>query len=214
MNVPLRKGSVPFVISYVKVLRRPKVKQERSFVGLIQIMKNVVVKAIEFIEDVAFETNIEHIDPGQTVSVHWAIDVEDPWDMSTGREKNLIAYRMLNDVPPSGVHFEIISSCEEETEGDSSGRELNTVAKEAPAHPDHRHGPTELTPEQYDLLNRQNTQQELLRGARGVNDGFQRSSDSAYAPRSIKTIEQEEAEGELNEESSHLGRPRSEREDD
>ena len=72
------------------------------------MVKNLLVKAIETFEEVAFDEQTIVDDPGQTVAVHWALDVEDPFDTTAGREKNIVAYRILGEnLPPSGAHFEI-----------------------------------------------------------------------------------------------------------
>ena len=109
MHAQMRDGAVPFVITYRKILEKPKLERIRKFVGPLQLAKNLAVKAIELVENIAFETNTEVLDPGRSVAVHWAVQVEDPWDGTPGREMNLIAYRMLDDVPPCGAHFEILS---------------------------------------------------------------------------------------------------------
>lgn len=109
MKVAVSDNAVPFVITYRRIIRKPKLVRRRKFVGPVQFAKNVLVKMIDFVEEMAFSTETEVIDPGHSVSVHWAIQVEDPWDVAPGREANLIAFRMDNDMPPCGAHFEIIS---------------------------------------------------------------------------------------------------------
>jgi hypothetical protein len=193
----MTNGGVPFVVTYRKILRKPKIRRERKFVGTIQLVKNLLVKAIETVEKAAFETTTEYEDPGQSVAVHWALTVEDPFDTRPGQEKNLVAYRMMDDIPPNGLHFEVYMPqpkpmadlSPEEATGSQSGPQTNLVH--------------DLTPEQFDLLRRRQ-QNELLRDTRGVNGRFQRPSDAAYSPRPVKTIDEEAVEGAADEESADL----------
>lgn len=181
-KLSISDAGVPFVITYRKILRKPKMTRERRFVGAINMMKNLIVKAIETIEDVAFETSIEEIDPGQSVSVHWAVTIPDAYDPTTGCEKNLVAFRMLNDMPPCGAHFEIISPPKEE------------AADERPKAKPQTNLARELTPEQFELLRLRQEQQVLLSETREANGGFRRPPSAAYDPRPVKTLDEEIAE--------------------
>ncbi len=120
MQVKMREGAVPFVISYRKILKKPKIERRRIFVGPLQLMKNAAVKLIELFEVVAYETVTDVKDPGKSVAVHWAVEVEDPWDATPGSEMNLVAVRMGEDLPPCGAHFEIVSP-EERPRGRGNG---------------------------------------------------------------------------------------------
>ena len=53
MKVSMHDGGVPFVVTYRKVLRKPKVKRERRFAGVLRTVKNLLVKAIETVEEAA-----------------------------------------------------------------------------------------------------------------------------------------------------------------
>lgn len=101
----IRGGSVPIVISYRKVSKRPKVKTTRKFVGPIQIFRNIAVKAIEAFESVAYDVENEILEAGVTKVVHWAINVDDPWGIN--EQASLTASR-LPDKPACGAHFEIV----------------------------------------------------------------------------------------------------------
>jgi len=158
MSIALSDGAVPFVISYRKILKRPKLVRKRHFVGPAQLARNLLVKAIEFFEDIAYETTTEEIDPGRSVAVHWAINVEDPWDVAPGREMNLIAHRMAGDIPPGGAHFEIISQPKAEEQ-------------QSPLQP------REMTPEDY----------ARTAGAESSHS-FVRPPDPAYAPRPVAPL--------------------------
>jgi hypothetical protein len=224
MKIPMSEGGVPFVVTYRKILRKPKIKRERKFVGITQLVKNLMVKAIEAVEAAAFETTTEYLDEGQSVAVHWALTVEDPFDTRPGVEKSLIAYRMLDDIPPNGLHFEVfmadrkpqgLKSPEGESQGES--RRSSELSPEEMERQQRASGPQanfvhDLTPEQFDLLRRRQ-QNELLRDTRGVNGGFRRPPAPEYGPRPVRTIEDEIAE-EADEEPTNLDRPGSQREDD
>lgn len=169
MKITMKDGAVPFVITFRKILQRPKIKRKRQFVGPGQFVKNMLLKALEMVDDAAFETITDVEDPGKTVAVHWAVSVEDPWDVTTG-EANLIAYRMDGDRPPCGAHFEIISP-------------------EEASRPPVEQGPTELTPEAFDRL------AERMRVGGGHQDMHQtsgpmwrRPADPAYSPRPVEPL--------------------------
>jgi hypothetical protein len=202
MKVSLSDAGVPFVVSYRKVLKKPKVERNRRFVGISRMTKNVLVKAIEFMESVAFETRTNVIEPGKSVAVHWAISVEDPFDTTTGREKNLIAYRMLDDMPPCGAHFEIISPLRE-TKHEVTDQEISPEDLGQ-----------EVSPERAEMLRRRREQRALLGTARGANGGFRRPPDPAYGPRAVRTLEEELQEEAQDEGAEDVGRTGGLGEDD
>lgn len=207
MKVSISDAGVPFVISFRKILRKPKMTRHRRFVGPIGVVKNLLVKLIEVIEDVAFETKIEELDPGKSVSVHWAVTIPDAFDPTTGVEKNLVAFRMLNDMPPCGAHFEIITPMKEE-KADVSPEEMahNESPRTSLVH--------DITPEQFELLRHRQEQQTLLRETKGPNGTFRRPPNQAYESRPVKTLDEEIAEGVEHEEPANLDRSSSQREDD
>ncbi|HET6496803.1 MAG TPA: hypothetical protein VFH61_15715 [Thermoleophilia bacterium] len=101
-----RGGSVPIVFSYRRVTKRPEVKRHRRFVGFKNVMRNISIKAIELIEDLAYETETEVLDAGEQQVVHWQLQVDDPWRM--GRQAGLIVSR-VEDRPACGANFEIVT---------------------------------------------------------------------------------------------------------
>lgn len=107
MTKPIRGGTVPITISYRRVTKRPTLKRERMFVGWKNVLRNIAVKAITFVEEIAYETTKEELDAGESQVVHWAINVEDPWGPSN--TARLVAYRTGEDKPPAGASFEVIS---------------------------------------------------------------------------------------------------------
>ena len=204
-KVSISDAGVPFVITFRKILRKPKMTRERRFVGSVRMVKNLLIKVIETIEGVAFETKIEELEPGKSVSVHWAVTIPDAFDPTTGREKNLVAFRMLNDMPPCGAHFEIISPLKEEKADVSPEEVVQTSPQMDLVH--------DITPEQFEILRLRQQQQEMPQRSPRVNGGFHRSPDMAYAPRPIKTLEEEVAEEVTDEEPHDLGGTSRQREE-
>jgi hypothetical protein len=109
-----RGGTVPIVISYRRVSEKPKIKRTRRFVGFANVLRNVAVKAIEFVEEMCYETESEVLDAGKQQVVHWALEVDDPWGVND--ESSLVAVRTL-DKPACGVHCEIITTVEWQEDG-------------------------------------------------------------------------------------------------
>lgn len=120
MKVSIHDSAVPIVITFRKILKKPKVESNRSFVGPVQMIKNLLVKFIDLIDESAFETKNNVIEKGQFRSVHWAVTVPDPWDSTPGAEHGLVAYQMSGDRPPCGAHFEVISTPREDEEQSKS----------------------------------------------------------------------------------------------
>jgi len=220
MKAQLGEQGVPFVITYRKVLKRPKLARRRKFVGVFQMMRNALSRAIETVEDLAFETETEVIDPGQSVAVHWALDIEDPWDTTTGREKNLVAYRMLGDKPPSGAHFEIFSmpSAPPSSEGGSEDQASGPSAQEQEQEQEQ---PSEISPERWSEAIRAHRITEVANQGNGnrVRNLSQVEAltrpvvDSAYARRPVRTLDEEVTE-ESGEEPNDLDRSGRVGEDD
>ena len=103
----VRGGTVPIVFSYRKVTKRPEIKRHRRFVGFKNVMRNLGIKAIELIEDLAYETETEVLDAGEQTVVHWQLQVDDPWRVD-GRQAGLIVTR-VDDRPACGANFEIVT---------------------------------------------------------------------------------------------------------
>jgi len=164
MRVQVGEGAVPFVVTYRKLLKRGKGKQRRLFVGPRRLVENILLKTIEWIEEVAFETKIDWEEPPRSVAAHWAVQIEDPWDLHPGQEANLVARRMSGDMPPCGAHFEVVSpppSEEEMTE------------------------PQEITEDEFlraKALHERDHEHEHPRPV------FRRPPDAAYAPRPVTPL--------------------------
>jgi hypothetical protein len=106
----------PIVITYRKVLRKPEYKLASRFVGVSALFCNVRDKLRDLIDELAYETTREVIDPGQTRAVHWAINVQDPWD-AVGRS-DVVAVHSPGIIPPGAMHFEVIQQVKQEEELD------------------------------------------------------------------------------------------------
>ena len=104
---PIRGGSVPITVSYRRVTKRPKLKRTRAFVGWRNVVRNIAIKAISLVEDLAYETTSEELEAGESQVVHWALNVEDPW--GPNNTARIVAYRTGDDRPPAGASFEVIS---------------------------------------------------------------------------------------------------------
>lgn len=125
-----RRGSVPFVVSYKKVSRRPKVKVKRKFVGIRGIFKNIVGKIGAEIDEIFFTYEQEIMEQGVTKVVHWAVDVNDPWGVN---ERSGVVCTRLPEIPPCGTHYEITMldpSLEEPVRRPNNG----TAARRPPNH--------------------------------------------------------------------------------
>lgn len=107
----------PVVITYRKVFRRPKFNVESKFVGFRKAVHNAWVKLLALVDDVAFETKQDLIDPGESKAVHWALHIERPWE--SGSRAGVVAIQIPGDVPHSGLHCEVISIVEEGEEDKS-----------------------------------------------------------------------------------------------
>ena len=151
----------------------------------MQTVKNLLIKAIEQVEKAAFETDIIVEEPGEAVEANWAVTVGDPFDQADDRDiKSLVAFRLGSEIPPNGVHFEVISPARERP----------------PAGPDHverpaygaDYNPTDLSPKEFTNLQRKREQDALLREGRINGDGkFRTPPAPQYGPRRGKTIDEE-----------------------
>jgi hypothetical protein len=100
------RGTVPFVVSYRKVNKRPEIKTERKFVGIRQMYRNLVGMVLNAVEDVAYETDTVIDEEGlKTKVVHWAVNVDDPWGIND--TASMVATR-LPEKPACGMHYEIV----------------------------------------------------------------------------------------------------------
>ena len=100
------RGTVPFVVSYRKVNKRPEIKTTRKFVGIRQMYRNLVGLVLNTVEDVAYESDTVIDEEGlKTKVVHWAVQVDDPWGVND--TASMVATR-LPDKPACGMHYEIV----------------------------------------------------------------------------------------------------------
>lgn len=125
-----KRGSVPFVVSYKKVSRRPKVRTKRKFVGIRGVFKNVVGKVTNQIDEIFFTYEQEIMEQGVTKVVHWAIDVNDPWGVN---ERAGVVCTRLPEIPPCGTHYEI-TMLDPSLEHPPEPQPVNGAARRPPNH--------------------------------------------------------------------------------
>jgi hypothetical protein len=105
MNNVVQGGTVPIVMSYRRVTKKPEIKRTKRFIGLKRIIGTLAHRAIEWVEELAYEPETEVLDAGESEVVHWALQVNDPWDV--GGQSHLVVTR-LADCPPCGMNFETV----------------------------------------------------------------------------------------------------------
>ena len=105
MKGTVRGGTVPLTISYRKVTERPEVERTRRFVGWKRVWANIAIKVIEAIEEVAYEQKDEVLKAGKQSVVHWAIEIENPWDMN---DVSTVRAIRVPDKPAAGLSLEVI----------------------------------------------------------------------------------------------------------
>lgn len=129
-------GSVPITISYRRVTKRPKIERKRAFIGWSNVIRNIAIKAIEFVEDLAYEVTSEELEAGESQVVHWALNVEDPW--GPNNMSRIVAYKTGADRPPAGASFEVITiEPEDTTRYNPVSGEPVTGEETAPRPPNH-----------------------------------------------------------------------------
>jgi len=119
MTTIVRGGHVPVIFTYRRVTKRPEIKRSKSFIGWKRIVGTLVHRALEWVEDLAYEANDEVLDAGREESVHWALQVDDPW----GPHEN--GQLVVTRVPENfrgGMNFEMIRIEEPQTEQEQDER--------------------------------------------------------------------------------------------
>ena len=97
-------GVTPICITYRRSSERPVIRHKRKFVGFRQVFKNAWNLVADTLDSLAFETE-ERLELGEdSIAVHWALEIDDPW--GTNPESQLVAVR-VPECPPAGQHFEI-----------------------------------------------------------------------------------------------------------
>lgn len=97
-------GTTPICISYRRSADRPVLKHKRRFVGFRQLVQNAIDLISDTFDSLAFETEETLVLGEDSVSVHWALEIDDPW--GSNPESSIVAVR-VPEVPPAGQHFEI-----------------------------------------------------------------------------------------------------------
>lgn len=107
----------PIIISHRTIERMPKIRKVRTFLGLREGLKNLLVKSLDsIIESFWTEERIEE-DPGKSRVVHYAFDVEDD-----GTEPDRVYLTGIKTSGESrsgaGMHFEVCRVLEEQPKDD------------------------------------------------------------------------------------------------
>lgn len=136
----VRGGTVPLLLSYRRVTKKPQIKRTRRFVGLRGIARNLAIKAIEFVQEVCYEIESEVLDAGEEQVVHWALEVDDPWGVND--RSTIVACRTHGEErPAAGVSVEIVTF-RPEVAGDDEDVVRPTTTPQPTAHaPAARRGP-------------------------------------------------------------------------
>jgi hypothetical protein len=125
-------GRVPIVISYRKITKKPVYQRVRGFVGVRRLAINLAIKALDFVEDVCFESENVEVEPGEEQVVHWAIEIEEPWGMNP--QSTLVASR-VPDKPGCGSHYEVIRIVDAKAEKEEAVRQAQSDRAVRPEHP-------------------------------------------------------------------------------
>lgn len=125
----VKGGRVPFVVSYRRITKRPVYKRIREFVGFRKVLLNLAIKALDFVEDVCFESGNEVVDPGEQSVVHWAVEIDDPWGVNNISH---LAARKVLDKPGCGAHYEVIRIVDEKAEQAEAKRQAESDRSSAP----------------------------------------------------------------------------------
>ncbi len=100
--------AAPIVFTYRRVSRPPVIERRKRFVGVRAAIRNAVSLLKETVEHLVYVDDHKVIDAGESTAVHWAIQVEDPFDASS--PSPVIAVQTHGYRPPAGFHFEVISN--------------------------------------------------------------------------------------------------------
>lgn len=118
MDITMRgENAVPIVITHRTVKRAPQILRTKKFIGILEGLKTLVVKAIEVVEDSFWTEEREIKDMGESRVVHYALDIEN--DGTDSDSVHLVATRLDgNSRPACGAHFEVVRVDEPEKPDD------------------------------------------------------------------------------------------------
>lgn len=111
------EGGVPILITHHTVNRPPKVEISKKFVGwsagFQRLAGNLILKAVELIDEAFWAEERNVIDKGDIKSVHYAIDIET--DITDPDEVALVASKIdASAIPAAGSHFQVVKEAEAE----------------------------------------------------------------------------------------------------
>jgi hypothetical protein len=106
-------GAVPIVITHRTVTKAPEIERKRRFVGFVEGLKSLAVKAIELIEETFWEEEREVKDLGASQVVHYAVDIFHETDGVNQFPAKLRVTQLPGTTRPAcGAHFEVIKVAE------------------------------------------------------------------------------------------------------
>lgn len=101
----VRGGHVPIIFSYRRVTKRPEIKRTKRFIGWKRIVGTLLHRALEWVEELAYSEGSEVMEAGREESVHWALQVDDPWGPNDTSQ--LVVTRVPEHFK-GGMNFEMI----------------------------------------------------------------------------------------------------------
>ena len=105
MTKIVRGGHVPITFTYRRVTKRPEIKRSKSFIGWKRIVGTLVHRAIEWVEELAYEPRNEVLEAGKEEAGHWALQVEDPWGPN---DNSQLVVARGPELCHGGMNFEMI----------------------------------------------------------------------------------------------------------
>jgi hypothetical protein len=122
-------GSTPICITYRRGSERPVLKRTRRFVGWRKLVKNAIGLIADALDSIAYETEEKMELPADSVAVHWALEVDNPWDSAS--ESRIVAIQ-VPEVPAAGTHFEIFK-VDPRMKAQAPDKESEPAPRKAPA---------------------------------------------------------------------------------
>lgn len=126
--VQAKGGAAPIVIGYRRITKRPIYQRIRSFIGFRKIVLNLAIKALDFVEEIAFESENVVVEPGEEAVVYWAIEVDEPWGVNAVSE---LQARRVPDKPGCGYYAEVIRIVDKSAETQEAQRQAESTRPSA-----------------------------------------------------------------------------------
>lgn len=113
MSGTIRGGQVPIVFSYRRVTEQPTIKRIRRFIGWKRMFGTLLHRALEWVEELAYEVEREVEEAGREEVVHYALQVDDPW--GPNHQSHLVVTRLPERIAGC-LNFEIIQFAQEQAQ--------------------------------------------------------------------------------------------------